>query len=195
MTQSRAIKKAAGKPASASAPAKAPPRAGARAAGGSSSYGVTKLDLDLLPSTVGYFLRRLQQSYKEHFLQNTPGLDLAPKDVGALFIVARNPGISPTQFGAAMALDGAMTSLLLAALERRGLLIREKSESDGRSRIITLTKEGAALIAKLRRAVTKVDTTFTSSLSESERAQLLGLLARLWTSRAGEPVLQDGDTE
>ncbi|HSV58316.1 MAG TPA: MarR family transcriptional regulator [Variovorax sp.] len=144
-----------------------------------------KLDLDLLPSTVGYFLRRLQLSYKDHFLENTPELEMAPKDVGALFILARNPGISPTQFGAAMALDGAMTSLLLAALERRGLLKREKSTEDGRARIITLTKEGTAMITKLRRTVSRVDGAFTAGLSEAERAQLLGLMGRLLASRTG----------
>lgn len=156
---------------------------------------MTKIDLDFLPSTIGYFLRRLQQAYKEHFLSSTPGLDLAPKDVAALFIVARNPGVSPTQFGAAMDLDGAMTSLLLAALERRGLLKREKSVADGRARIISLTKDGAAMITKLRRTVASVDGQFTMGLSESERAQLLGLLARLWATHAGEAVLKNASRE
>lgn len=151
---------------------------------------LTKIDLDFLPSTVGYFLRRLQQAYKEHFLSSTPGLDLAPNDVAALFIVARNPGVSPTQFGAAMDIDGAMTSLLLAALERRGLLKREKSVADGRSRIISLTKEGAAMISKLRRTVASVDGQFTTGLSEGERDLLLGLLARLWVSCAGDTTLR-----
>ncbi len=153
--------------------------------------GRSEIDLDFLPATIGYFLRRLQEAYKGHFLTSTPGLDLAPKDVAALFIVARNPGVSPTQFSDAMAIDGAMASLLLAALERRGLIKREKSVADGRSRIISLTKDGTALIAKLRRTVTSVDSQFTAGLSESERAQLLGLLARLWTSRASESVARN----
>ena len=152
---------------------------------------MTEVDLDFLPFTIGYFLRRLQQAYKGHFLTCTPGLDLAPKDVAALFIVARNPGVSPTQFGAAMAIDGAMTSLLLAALERRGLLKREKSIADGRSRIIFLTKDGAALINKLRRTVASVDSQFTAGLTENERSQLLDLLARLWSSRVNESVTRN----
>jgi DNA-binding MarR family transcriptional regulator len=154
------------------------------------SSNMTPVDLDFLPSTIGYFLRRLQQAYKEHFLTSTPGLDMAPKDVSALFVVARNAGISPTQFGSAMSIDGAQTSLLLAALERRGLLKREKSVTDGRSRIISLTKEGAAMITKLRRTVASVDGQFTAGLSEGERAQLLGLMARLLAERAGELVMK-----
>jgi len=154
------------------------------------SSGMTKVDLDFLPSTIGYFLRRLQQAYKEHFLASTPGLDMAPKDVSALFIVARNAGISPTQFGSAMGIDGATTSLLLAALERRGLLKREKSVIDGRSRIISLTKDGAAMIMKLRRTVASVDGQFTAGLSESDRARLLDLMARLLAERAGELVMK-----
>lgn len=153
--------------------------------------GMTRIDLDFLPSTIGYFLRRLQQAYKEHFLTSTPGLDMAPKDVSALFIVACNAGISPTQFGAAMGIDGAMTSLLLATLERRGLLKREKSVVDGRSRIISLTKEGSAMITKLRRTVARVDGDFTEGLSESDRAQLLELLGRLSAARAGELFVKE----
>jgi DNA-binding MarR family transcriptional regulator len=78
----------------------------------------------------------------------------------------------------------------LASLERRGLLIREKSVIDGRSRIISLTKEGAAMITKLRRTVASVDAKFTDGLSESERAQLLGLLSRLLAARAGDSVIK-----
>lgn len=141
-------------------------------------------DLDLLPRTLGYFLRLLQQAYKAHFLNSTPGLNLDPKHVGALFIVAKNPGISPTQFGLAMGTDGALTSLMLAMLERRGVLKREKSTADGRSRVITLTREGAALVAKLRRTLVSVDLHFTASLSPGEREQLLELMGRLLTANA-----------
>jgi DNA-binding MarR family transcriptional regulator len=171
-------------------PAKAVAKKTMRAGRSQAGPEMTKVDLDFLPSTIGYFLRRLQQAYKEHFLATTPGLDMAPKDVSALFVVARNAGLSPSQFSSALGIDGAMASMQLAALERRGLLKREKSVIDGRSRIITLTPEGATMITKLRRTVASVDVQFTDVLDEKERVVLLGLMARLLAAHAGDLVMK-----
>lgn len=154
---------------------------------------VARLDLDILPTLVGYFLRRLQQAYKEHFFRSTEGLELSLKDVAALLIVGRNPGVTPSQLGAGMAMDGTMTSLLLAALERRELVVRKTADEDRRSRTVHLTEKGRALIPKLRRQIAKLDAEYTGSLSDSERALLLGLLARVWAVHAGEPVSGSSD--
>jgi DNA-binding MarR family transcriptional regulator len=149
---------------------------------------LTRVELDFLPLTIGYFLRRLQDAYKRYFVTQGAAFDMTPKDVAALVIISANKGISPTQLGAAMAIDAAMTSLMLAALERRGFVKRSKSPSDGRARVVSLTKSGAATVAELRDAVPSIDRHFTDALTESERSQLLGMLARLWASRSGEVV-------
>ncbi len=156
--------------------------------GASAASPLTRVELDFLPLTIGYFLRRLQDAYKRYFISQAAGFEMTPKDVAALVIVSANKGISPTQLGAAMAIDAAMTSLMLAALERRGLLKRSKSPSDGRARVVSLTRAGTAMVAELREAVPAVDRHFTDALSEAERVQLLGMLARLWASRSGEVV-------
>ena len=149
---------------------------------------LTRVELDFLPLTIGYFLRRLQDAYKRYFISQGAAFEMTPKDVAALVIVSANKGISPTQLGTAMAIDAAMTSLMLAALERRGLVKRSKSPSDGRARVVSLTKAGTTMVAELRDAVPAIDRHFTDALTDTERSQLLGMMARLWASRSGEVV-------
>jgi len=137
-----------------------------------------KVDLGPLPKYFGYYFRRLQQAHKKHFARLAADIDVSPKDVGALFVMGLNPGLTPTTLGSALALDAAQVANLLKDYEWRGLATRKISAADGRSRVVFLTAEGKARLEKLRAVLDEIDASFvTSALTAAESAQLLRLLS------------------
>jgi len=79
--------------------------------------------------------------------------------------------------------DIMMTSQVVRMLERKGLVSRTVSITDGRSRHVRATVKGAALANRAVVAVEAVDRAFFHILGE-DVAQLTGMMQRL----AGEPV-------
>jgi len=142
------------------------------------------LDLGVLTSSLGYLLRRLQLAYKKQFLREAGSSQLQPRYVGAMYVIGLNPGVTPSQMSAALGLDDVHTTLLLNALEERGLVVRRPSTTDGRSRVVHLTPAGRKAFAKLRIVATRVEQDFVSgALTKQETAQLVSLMTRLLQDR------------
>jgi DNA-binding MarR family transcriptional regulator len=88
-------------------------------------------------------------------------------------------GQRPTQAGLAAqaATDVKMTSQVLRALERRGLLVREQDENDTRARRIEVTTAGARLAVRTIAVVERADRAFFSVVDPDEAIALLSRLA------------------
>lgn len=140
----------------------------------------SELDLGSLTSSLGYLLRRLQLAYKKHFLREARSINLQPQHVGAMYAIGLNPGVTPSQMSAALGLDAVQTTLMLSALEERGLIVRRLSKTDGRSRLVHLTPAGRKTFAKLQTVAVQVEQDFASAaLTREETAQLVSLMTRL----------------
>ena len=139
-------------------------------------------DLDVAPlvHALGYQLRRVQLAYKKHFLKEAKSTGLQPQDVGAMFLIGLNPGVTPSQMSAALSLDVAQIAIMLNKLELRRLVTRRVSKSDGRSRAVHLTATGKKEFETLRKITAAAEKTFIGdNLSKDEAALLISLLARL----------------
>ncbi len=132
----------------------------------------------------GHHLRRLQKAFEKGFIEKAKEYDMHPRDMGGLWIIALNPGISPQKLTSAVQQEPAQTSFMLNALERRGFIERRTSESDGRSRNIYLTPEGEEVHRKLVKLATQFDRDFVSTdLTAEEKSQLIYLLKKLSDAR------------
>jgi DNA-binding MarR family transcriptional regulator len=152
--------------------------AAARRTGSSDRTG--NLDLDVLTSSLGYLLRRLQLAYKQHFLREAGSAVVQPRYVGAMYVIGLNPGVTPSQMRAALGLDAVQTALMLNALEERELIVRRPSATDGRSRAVHLTSAGRRMFAKLQGVAARVEQDFVSAaLTREESVQLISLMTRL----------------
>lgn len=93
-----------------------------------------------------------------------------------LFEVAHRDGPAASELARDLGLDPGYMSRVLAGLERRGLIWRPRSESDGRRRLISLTPEGeeafSVLDARSREEVAEM----LAELSGDDRARLLGAM-------------------
>jgi DNA-binding MarR family transcriptional regulator len=64
-------------------------------------------------------------------------------------------------------------------LENRQAVRRERDPDDRRRQVVSLTREGQALLARVRTPIGEVQQRFLAVLSEDERAVLMELLLRL----------------
>lgn len=164
----------------------------AKAAGGgrqaeqSDAIDIAQIDYGPLSQYLGYYLRRLHDDYRKYFVLQAGDLDIQPREVGALFVIGLNPGLTPSQLSAALAMDGAQITAMLNLFDARGLLERRVSSVDARSRLVYLTSDGKKMLGKLRKLVGVFDRDFSgNALSDEELKQLIMLLAKLLAGLGG----------
>jgi DNA-binding MarR family transcriptional regulator len=163
---------------STSRPAKA--RIATPAADPSDAVEVVQVDFGPLSQYLGYYLRRLYDGYRKHFVAQAGELDVQPREVGALFVIGLNPGLTPSQLSAALALDGAQITAMLNMFDARGFVERRVSKTDARSRLVYLTTAGKKMLDRLDKLVGGFDRSFAGdALTDAELAQLIALLAKL----------------
>jgi DNA-binding MarR family transcriptional regulator len=97
-----------------------------------------------------------------------------------------NPNITQKRLSQAIGVSPPNLAILLDRLEERGLLARRRNPLDKRSQILSLTPAGARLCARAERTASELEHDATAMLTEAERAQLLGLLQKIFV-HAGEP--------
>jgi MarR family transcriptional regulator, temperature-dependent positive regulator of motility len=139
-----------------------------------------RIDYGPLDRYLGFYLRRLYDNYRKHFIAQTGDMDVQPREAAALVIISLNPGLTPTELSGALALDGAQITGMLNLFESRQLLERRISSSDARSRLVYLTAEGEQMVTRLYEFLSQFDQQFNShALNEDELRKLLSLLAKL----------------
>jgi DNA-binding MarR family transcriptional regulator len=139
-----------------------------------------RIDFGPLSQHLGYYLRRLYYGYRKHFIAAAGDLDVQPREVGALFVIGLNPGLTPSQLSAALAMDGAQITAMLNMFDARGLVERRISGADGRSRLVYLTPGGEKMLQPLESLVHSFDRSFAGdSLTDAEMKQLIALLMKL----------------
>jgi DNA-binding MarR family transcriptional regulator len=79
-------------------------------------------------------------------------LDLRPTDFSVLVVIGETPGLKQQQLGKALNIQRSNLVIILDQLQMRGLVWRGAVAGDRRSYALTLTPEGASLLAKARTA-------------------------------------------
>jgi DNA-binding MarR family transcriptional regulator len=134
------------------------------------------LKAGVLPGLLGYRLRLAQQALFRDFAATVA--ELSPGRVGILLLIEANPGVTQTRLAHAVSLDRSTLVGVLHGLEAQRLVARRRGE-DRRTNGLRLTAEGRALVAKLKRRIVQHERRVAARLSDAEREQLLGLLAKL----------------
>ncbi len=109
---------------------------------------------------------------------------LAAYDVGMwdyAVLSALEAGPAQTQARLAVAIGRDKTRLIgsLDGLERRGLVVREPDPADRRNRVVALTPEGRALLARCRADVRAMEDDLLGDVPAQDRAAFLRTLLRI----------------
>jgi len=139
------------------------------------------LDRGLLPSLLGYALRRAQSAVFADFAATFAGAGeaLTPGEFGLLIVVDRNAGLSQMRLARALGIDRSTLVPILDRLQARGLLVRHRSPTDGRTHALALTMAGRKDLARFSRLVRTHEKRIVSGLSTAETRSLIELLEKV----------------
>lgn len=133
-----------------------------------------------LDELIGYALRRAQIQVYQHLVERLGEYDLRPAQFTALALIQQSPGPTQAELARALSIEPPQVVPMVNKLEERGLALRIRSKADKRSYGLYLSKAGETLLATLREIAAQSDIESTANLSEEERAQLLGLLRKVY---------------
>ena len=142
-----------------------------------------KLDRGVLPTLLGYVLRRTQSAVFADFAAafTAAGVALTPGEFGLLVLVARNTGLSQMALARALGIDRSTLVPILDRLQARGLLVRRRSPTDGRTHALALKTSGDRALARFTGLVQAHEKRIASRLSTAETRSLIGLLEKVRT--------------
>jgi DNA-binding MarR family transcriptional regulator len=125
---------------------------------------------------VGYNLRRAHAIQRQRFADAFQPEGIRPVQLSMLGLIYNNPGIKPSELGKVLDIKRANIVPLLDELQGRGLIERRQSPTDGRSRVIILTRTGETLARKLLERHDRLEQDLARQLGARNRKQLLKLL-------------------
>ncbi len=140
---------------------------------------VPGVNYGVLDGLVGYALRRAQILVYEDFLQSLAPWQITPPRFSALVLIARNPGMKQTELANLLGIARSGVVQLTDGLEALGLVRRVASPTDRRAYQLALTEAGQTALTEIEAAVRAHDQRVSSRLAETEKAQLMRLLAKL----------------
>ena len=142
---------------------------------------VKPLDRGVLPSLLGYVLRRTQSAVFADFAATfaQAGEALTPGEFGLLVLVEANAGLSQMALARALGIDRSTLVPILDRLQARGLLVRRASPTDGRTHALGLTPAGEKALARFARLVRAPEKRIAAGLSAAETRTLIALLEKV----------------
>ena len=145
----------------------------------------TESDSDFAETLVGYNLRRAYAALLQHFNAYFSPFDIRPVQFTLLGHLYNNPDASQSQVGKVLDVQRANLVTLLDELEQRGLLRREPSRDDKRSRVLNLTAEGKQLTEQLLEINEKSVRDIDQVIDKEDRMRLIELLQAVRQLRSG----------
>jgi DNA-binding MarR family transcriptional regulator len=133
----------------------------------------------VLEEQVGFHLRRAQQRATEIFGEVMAEFGVTPTQFAAL---AKLDDLGPTsqnQLGRLTAMDPATIFSVVGRLGRRGWVEQAADAADARRVIVSLTPEGAAAVAGMKRIAAQVSARTLQPLTRVEAGVFVELLKRL----------------
>lgn len=121
-----------------------------------------------LAATLSPSLLRLTRKIRNQRVDTSITLTL----LTALFTLEAHGPMTPGVLAASERVQPPSMTKILAGLESRGLVRRDRHPTDGRQAIVTITAEGSALLGRERQARQAWLATALKQLSESELALL-----------------------
>ncbi|GAA6199236.1 MarR family winged helix-turn-helix transcriptional regulator [Aquicoccus sp. SU-CL01552] len=136
------------------------------------------MDIHTMP---GHLIRRLNQISVALFMDRMAqaGLNLTPVQYAALCAIRNHPGIDQATVAGLVAYDRATLGKVIDRLDTRGLVRRTTSRSDRRAKTLTLTAEGAQLVADARPEVEALQSDILAGLDAEETETFVALLKKV----------------
>jgi DNA-binding MarR family transcriptional regulator len=134
------------------------------------------IDLDVLNSHLGYFVRRVQVWVFQDFIRTLASIDISPAQFSVLVVIGANRGLSQAELASTLAIERARLVRLLHRLEGRGLIQRLQSTADGRRHELQLTPQGRTLLTRAKALAARHERALIEKLGAERHRILLDAL-------------------
>ena len=135
--------------------------------------------MDAVYAAPGYLFRRMQQIAVAIFIEECKAHDLTPVQYAALIAIHTHPGIDATRLSAVIAFDRSTLGNVIERLQTKALIERKPSRGDKRTKLLYLTRAGAALLREVMPSVDRAQARMLQPLKASDRKTLRVLLTQL----------------
>jgi DNA-binding MarR family transcriptional regulator len=142
--------------------------------------GVERVDSSFLETLVGYNARRAAVHIIEDFLRRMAAFDLRPVDFSVMSLIVHNPGITSRQLCSTLGILPPNLVGMVGALEKRGLIRRERHREDGRAMSLYATDAGTAMMQQAEKVAAELEIDRTRALTARERRTLMRLLQKIY---------------
>ena len=138
------------------------------------------LDQAGMQHLMGYRLTLAELASRRVFQRHvgTP-FQLRPVEFTVLVLLLDNPNATPKQLAQTLGASPPNVTVLIDRLVERGLLQRQRSDTDGRAMNLRLTDKGLDLARRAQRVSQTMESSLLAPLSAAERAMLGELLQKL----------------
>lgn len=139
-----------------------------------------KLDTSGMRHLLGFALTLTDVAARRVFQQHigTP-FDLRPAEFTVLVLLLGNAQVTSRQLASTLDMPPPNVTVLIDRLVQRGLVRRQRSDSDRRATYLPLSPAGAALARRCLRVSQTMERDWLAPLSPAERAMLTELLHKL----------------
>ncbi len=127
----------------------------------------------------GFLIRRLHQIHCGLFLDETQGSDVTPVQYSLLTTLAMLGEIDQITLANEIGLERTSVAEVIARLEKKGLLLRKRSTTDRRVKLVKLSRKGQHLLKRLQENVQKAHERTVEAIPEEEKALFMLQLIRL----------------
>lgn len=141
---------------------------------------------DHISAMPGHLLRRCQQIAVSVFLNECKAYDLTPLQFTVLSTLKQTGPLDQATLGGYAALDRTTVGTVVKNLEQRGLVGRQVSAKDRRSKPIAITAAGETLVEAVLPSVEATQDRMLAPLTKAERQRFVGLLRKMADGNNGE---------
>ena len=139
----------------------------------------TAISMDAVYTAPGYLFRRMQQIAASIFVEECREYDLTPVQFASLVAIHTHPGIDATRLSAVIAFDRSTLGNVIERLQAKQYIERKPSREDKRTKLLYLTRSGAALLRDIMPSVDRAQARMLQPLKPADRKILMGLLTQL----------------
>jgi DNA-binding MarR family transcriptional regulator len=130
-------------------------------------------DLSQAPS---HLLRRCVQYANDLFSQEPGASDLTKQQFTVLTAVEQNEGMSQTELVNITGIDRSTLAEMIRRMIEKGLLDRERTETDQRANAVRIAAGGRKALRSARSASDRVERALLSGLSSADRTKFIRML-------------------
>lgn len=141
--------------------------------------GADSLDNFDLQGAPGHLLRRCQQLAVDLYTAEVGSNGLTPRQFALLLAIHKQRGISQVDLVRQTGIDRSTVAEMVARLIKRGLLARERTETDRRTNALALTAEGERQLRAAQPGVLRAQDRIMDPIPPARRAEFIALLRHL----------------